>query len=1032
MKPLFDHHLSSRMILVVIMCLLLVSMSSLTIIAQEPTVLQIGNVLQGNINVIHSDPAPDSGGVYEVDAFLNTTTGQRIILNMPVLEAANYVGQRVQVVGSPVISNNGNTVQSGSSPTSFNVDSVTVLDNSGGFSTQDSSEWPVLGNKQNINILCSFNDTTPNDTYDPYPDDGINQQIPVNYRWVSHGYDYFDSLMSETEPGLGHYFREISSLAYNSNDSFITLGTTTIDQWFEIGASANSYYNGTYSVQQLGNLCIQAADQGGVNFSGISGVNFMFDARYAGFAQGSTGEVYNIDGGSVELRTTWNPPFSWQDQYFIGHEIGHSFRMFHTGSNPALVYPPDWPAFPYDSYWDIMSGGGEGPASTIDATIGGIAPSTSAANIIRAGWMPIERYVEVPQGALEQVTIDSLIDPVGTSSTLFIDVPLNDIHPPYSASYYIEAHHERSYDDNQADSGVLIYLVDGWEFYNLSGGPTARLMDGDGNGDINDDGAVFTVGETFTDSTNNVTISVVATDGVSTFTVIVANSAPPNELINLDSTPEPVITAPIMPTISWDHDGLLTDSYWVTVTPPGGTAIWTEFGTGICSDGSCSTALPANLFTSNGQYIWNVCAVGSTGTTCAAQPQIITVNVPAPTPRTVTATGNFTTPPLDISYGWDHDDISEWYNLLVEFDQGGGNYASVYNGWHSTADSCNSPCSVTPSITYQNGDYRVSVASYSAFFSTGDFGAYDTFTINIANSLATNIRVDGQSLPTTVSALPVDPVITWTHDGVSESYNTWVGGPNTITSGWFAASHFGCNPTCTLNTPVNGGPTYINGDYQIWIQGWNSVTGTGDWVSANFTVDIAEPTVPVVSPNVNLTDEDRPVFTWAYDGVTEWFNMWVGGEGRTVISGWFPAGDFGCNSTCTMNLPAGVTLWDGEYGWWMQLYSLGGTSDWVNPSNFTVDALDMYVGVSGPDPAIVFDYDGVTEWFNIYVGGPTTPYPTAWVSAADLNCASTCTLVTDNNLYQNGNYQVWMQGWSTINGTSGWMSHDFVYPIPVP
>ena len=50
---------------------------------------------------------------------------------------------------------------------------------------------------------------------------------------------------------------------------------------------------------------------------------------------------------------------------------------------------------------------------------------------------------------------------------------------------------------------------------------------------------------------------------------------------------------------------------------------------------------------------------------------------------------------------------------------------------------------------------------------------------------------------------------------------------------WYSAEQLNCNATCSIST--NG---YVNGDYEWWIQGWNSVTESGSWLSQNFTVNV--------------------------------------------------------------------------------------------------------------------------------------------------------------------------------------------------
>ena len=517
---------------------------------------------------------------------------------------------------------------------------------------------------------------------------------------------------------------------------------------------------------------------------------------------------------------------------------------------------------------------------------------------------------------------------------------------------------------------------------------------------------------------------------------------PPDRTDNLETVGS-LSEYPVTPTLQWNHDPSYT-WYNVVMWHDDNNSVplnqWYEVGNTITCTATCSIDPTYAQTLLNGVYNWYVQPYdpihGAAPFSLRSETNEFEVTIPAPEqPTSLAIVGDLTTPPIEPSYQWDSDEGTQWYNLIVN-----RNGAQIYNGWFEASLICNTACEAVPDITYQNGDYTWTVQPYSEVLAQmGTISATANFSINIGAFNPTNFVVNGS-----LTAPPIAPTIVWNHDGITEYYNIWVGGVNgtsgTILSGWYHRDDLNCGGTCALNTPPNG-INYTNGTYQVWMQGWNSVTGTSDWVSSNvFVVNVPAPSFSNMVTVGSLTSQPvSPQFQWDHDGISEWFNIWIGNDDRTLVSGWYPSTDFNCTNTCILALPAGVTLADGDYQWWMQAWGFDQTSAWQS-IDFTVDALNGTVNGSltaaRVEPSLTWAYDGVSEYYNIYVGGPNQIVNQWFQVGVDITCTTTCNLdtpLTGETAYINGDYQWWMQSYSAINGTSGWTNpNNFTVNIVTP
>jgi len=82
------------------------------------------------------------------------------------------------------------------------------------------------------------------------------------------------------------------------------------------------------------------------------------------------------------------------------------------------------------------------------------------------------------------------------------------------------------------------------------------------------------------------------------------------------------------------------------------------------------------------------------------------------------------------------------------------------------------------------------------------------------------------------------------------------------------------------------------------------------------------------------------------------------------------------------------------------------------------------------ETTLTWTYDQATEWFDIWIGDPVNGVVIvdSWFSASDLSCNTVCSLPT--NGYVNGDYQWWIQGWSSITAYGSWANGAFTVAIP--
>ncbi len=333
-----------------------------------------------------------------------------------------------------------------------------------------------------VTILCRFADAT---AVTPYP--------------VS----FYEGMMGASYPGLEHYWREVS------DENLPNLSGSVVVGWYNL-PHPQSYYVSSqpapgveggrlydYDPEKTAADCAATADED-VFFPDFDGfhvvLNQDFDPPINNRARGG-GQFMTLDGQSRFWSVTWMTPESQPHQHVWAHEMGHGFGLLHS-SGP---YGQDDPAFSdttYDSNWDVMSGIS---VMSYDPEYGYLGVHTIAYHKDFLGWIPPDRKYVAPPNTTRTITLERLAKP-SAEGYLLAHIPIGDSTTNF---YTVEARLFAGYDEEIPDEAVVIHRVDTTLEDRL-----AQVVDVDNNGDPNDAGAMWTVGEIFTDAENNLQVSI--------------------------------------------------------------------------------------------------------------------------------------------------------------------------------------------------------------------------------------------------------------------------------------------------------------------------------------------------------------------------------------------------------------------------------------------------------------------------------------------------------------------------------------------
>jgi len=450
--------------------------------SQAESVEQEANVtqLQGVLTVTYGDPQPDSAQsvITKIQLWDFNTGTPSANLSMGIGLAHTYVGQAVTVNVARLSRPNS----ADELPTYLVQDIMPMpLPDA----PQGISRPQLAGSQPFINLLCKF------------PDIGSTPRTPVQYT----------ELFANTYGSVRHFWET------NSYNNINFDGTVVASQWRDL-PNNQVYYVPEPDTEdpELSALlqdCVDVFDST-TNFTPFIGINIMFNGSLGCCAWGGSGYV-QTDEGFKYVRTTWNPP-SGQTAEIITHETGHALGLPHS-SGPH-DNPPSGLSI-YVSNWDVMSGGGRCTQSYL--SWGCVPAGTIAYYLDRNQWIPANRKISVPTGTENIITLRRPHADV-TTGYILATIPINDSTTRF---YTVEVRDLSSYDVNVPAAAVVIHHVDLSRSGNT--GPALVVDDvTDGNNNVNDVGSQWQTGETFTDTTNRISIRVISKTG-SDYTVEIKN-----------------------------------------------------------------------------------------------------------------------------------------------------------------------------------------------------------------------------------------------------------------------------------------------------------------------------------------------------------------------------------------------------------------------------------------------------------------------------------------------------------------------------
>jgi M6 family metalloprotease-like protein len=329
-------------------------------------------------------------------------------------------------------------------------------------SPRDSSLSAINGSHPWVSILCKFQDVA-----------GEPKSL-----------EYFQGMFSENTPGLGHFWRELS---YNAVD---LTGSTALG-WYNLPQPRAYYVSGNQlNWEKAAQDCTRAAD-GDVYFPDYAGINLMFNDELDGYAWGGS-NCMTLDDIYQCWRITWEPPWGYSNNTVIAHEMGHGFGLPHSSGTYGETY---------DNQWDVMSDGWSNCNRTKHESYGCLGQHTIAYHKDILGWIPEEKKIIL--------SFENTVQNVESTNNAYLMAQINlptykDNNPATPDFYTLEFRSQDHYDAKLPGGGIIIHEV------NPARQNPAQVIDIDNNGNTGDSGAIWTVGESFVDSTNQVRVSILA------------------------------------------------------------------------------------------------------------------------------------------------------------------------------------------------------------------------------------------------------------------------------------------------------------------------------------------------------------------------------------------------------------------------------------------------------------------------------------------------------------------------------------------
>jgi hypothetical protein len=415
--------------------------------AAPPTPSTVPTTQRGTLYLVWGDP--ESNGVPRYRAIVDNGAGQitQYVVDNRDLEFVARVQQLDRQLVDVTIASPRAAFSSGDATSLPRLTEVSPVPGAVSRSRLTTPPAWVIQRRPYAVVLCKFADIPA----EPLP--------PAAY----------ERMYGRASGGADAYYREVSRERLN-------LEGTTVVGWLTLPRPRSGYTlaDGEANLGLMSSDCLGAADAQ-LDFSTFGGVGMHFNSAIGCCSWGgSTGIA--LDGPSRVMPAMWN--MDWARSGTVWHELGHSFGLPHSSGPYGAVY---------DARWDVMSSSSTG--SFLNADFGRAGSHFLAYHKDRLGLIADSAKVEVMSGTWSGL-LESHSAPLATpQGKQLITVPLT--HFRSGAQLLVEARLRVGLDRSVPGEGVVITTVDNGR------AEQAQVVDVDGNGDVNDAGAVFTLGESY-------------------------------------------------------------------------------------------------------------------------------------------------------------------------------------------------------------------------------------------------------------------------------------------------------------------------------------------------------------------------------------------------------------------------------------------------------------------------------------------------------------------------------------------------------